>query len=233
MYLGRIVEIADADSLFARPAHPYTQALLSAIPPSHPDEPRHRARSDGRPAQRARRSRSAAASLRRCPFVQDRCRAVDPPLAHAPMAGLVACHRAADGIASHLSHLEFVRKRRTPCRRILIAECMQEISSFNPLPSQYENFHIERGEELMRSAGSTRRSAARSRSSRRARLALVPAHRRARRQRRPAVGGGLEAAVREILDAIAADASTVSTASMSRCTARWAPRASSTRKAIC
>lgn len=32
--------------------------------------------------------------------------------------------------------------------RILIAECMQEISSFNPLPSGYENFHIERGEEM-------------------------------------------------------------------------------------
>jgi microcystin degradation protein MlrC len=32
--------------------------------------------------------------------------------------------------------------------RILIAECMQEISSFNPLPSQYEDFHIERGDEL-------------------------------------------------------------------------------------
>jgi microcystin degradation protein MlrC len=32
--------------------------------------------------------------------------------------------------------------------RILIVECMQEISSFNPLPSEYENFHVERGEEL-------------------------------------------------------------------------------------
>lgn len=35
-----------------------------------------------------------------------------------------------------------------PNPRILIAECMQEISSFNPLPSGYENFHIERGEEM-------------------------------------------------------------------------------------
>ena len=42
MYLGRIVEIADVDALFTRPTHPYTQALLSAIPRSHPDEPRHR-----------------------------------------------------------------------------------------------------------------------------------------------------------------------------------------------
>ena len=32
--------------------------------------------------------------------------------------------------------------------RILIVECMQEISSFNPVPSHYENFHIERGEEM-------------------------------------------------------------------------------------
>lgn len=38
-------------------------------------------------------------------------------------------------------------------RRILIVECMQEISSFNPVPSQYENFHIERGEELLRHRG--------------------------------------------------------------------------------
>jgi len=32
--------------------------------------------------------------------------------------------------------------------RVLIVECMQEISSFNPVPSQYENFRIERGEEM-------------------------------------------------------------------------------------
>ena len=37
--------------------------------------------------------------------------------------------------------------------RILIVECMQEISSFNPVPSGYESFHVERGEELYRAAG--------------------------------------------------------------------------------
>ena len=37
--------------------------------------------------------------------------------------------------------------------RILVVECMQEISSFNPVPSQYENFHIERGDEMRSQAG--------------------------------------------------------------------------------
>src|SRR5258706_3044145 len=37
--------------------------------------------------------------------------------------------------------------------RILIAECMQEISSFNPVPSQYENFRVERRNELLSQSG--------------------------------------------------------------------------------
>jgi oligopeptide transport system ATP-binding protein len=42
MYLGRVVEIGTTDSLFASPTHPYTRALLSAIPVLDPDAPRHR-----------------------------------------------------------------------------------------------------------------------------------------------------------------------------------------------
>ncbi len=42
MYLGRIVEMGDTESLFANPAHPYTRALLSAIPVTDPDAPRQR-----------------------------------------------------------------------------------------------------------------------------------------------------------------------------------------------
>ncbi|MBL8588406.1 MAG: M81 family metallopeptidase [Methylobacteriaceae bacterium] len=38
-------------------------------------------------------------------------------------------------------------------KRVLIVECMQEISSFNPVPSGYENFHIERGDEMLAQAG--------------------------------------------------------------------------------
>jgi oligopeptide/dipeptide ABC transporter ATP-binding protein len=42
MYLGRIVEIGPAAALFASPQHPYTRALLSAIPVPDPDAPRQR-----------------------------------------------------------------------------------------------------------------------------------------------------------------------------------------------
>jgi oligopeptide/dipeptide ABC transporter ATP-binding protein len=96
MYLGRIVEIAGADDLFASPAHPYTRALLSAIPPSHPDEPRHRHRLTGdRPSSSAvpRGCRLAG----RCPHAGDRCTTDDPALEAVEPGRLVACHRVADG----------------------------------------------------------------------------------------------------------------------------------------
>ena len=80
----------------ATPAHPYTQALLSAIPPSHPDEPRHRHELVG-DLPSAHEIPVGCRFAARCPFVQDRCRAIDPKLTPLPGGRLVACHRAVDG----------------------------------------------------------------------------------------------------------------------------------------
>ena len=96
MYLGRIVEVGEADAFFARPVHPYSRALLAAIPASHPDA----AKRQPLLAEDAFGTGAVEAGCRfapRCPFAEERCRSVDPPLLDLPDGRAVACHRAADG----------------------------------------------------------------------------------------------------------------------------------------
>lgn len=91
MYLGRIVEHTGTDELFSRPLHPYTQALLSAIP--IPDPRLHRERiilSGDVPSPAA--PPSGCHFHTRCPAVMPICSQVDPPLAEYRPRHWVACH---------------------------------------------------------------------------------------------------------------------------------------------
>jgi oligopeptide/dipeptide ABC transporter ATP-binding protein len=77
MYLGRIVELASKEAFFDAPYHPYSQALLSAVPSSHPARRRDRILLAGDPPSPAAMP-SGCRFHPRCPIAQDRCRVESP-----------------------------------------------------------------------------------------------------------------------------------------------------------
>jgi len=96
MYLGVIVELAPSDELYARPVHPYTEALLSAIPTIEMDE-------DGEPAKGTRivlegevpspiDPPPACRFHPRCPYATEICRVERPPLVDHGNGRFAACH---------------------------------------------------------------------------------------------------------------------------------------------
>jgi peptide/nickel transport system ATP-binding protein len=99
MYLGRIVEQGEAERLFARPAHPYTRALVSAIPTigAMGGERRERLLLQGDPPNPVDVPAGCAFHTR-CPFAVARCRAEMPLLQPADDGHLVACHRVDEPI---------------------------------------------------------------------------------------------------------------------------------------
>jgi peptide/nickel transport system ATP-binding protein/oligopeptide transport system ATP-binding protein len=94
MYLGRVVETGPKERVYAAPHHPYTQALLSAVPEPDPDAPRRRIVLSGDvPSPMAVPPGCAFSS--RCPIAQEICRRSRPPLAPVGTGHAVACHFAA------------------------------------------------------------------------------------------------------------------------------------------
>ena len=91
MYLGRIVEIADAQDLYTRPQHPYTEALLSAVPIPDPTVKRKRILLQG-DVPSPIHPPSGCHFHTRCPLAQAQCKVESPVLKAVGAGHSVACH---------------------------------------------------------------------------------------------------------------------------------------------
>jgi len=94
MYLGKIVELSDSDKLYERKLHPYTQALLSAIPVADLDRKSKRIILEGDVPSPVNPP-SGCSFHPRCPMTQEKCRVEEPQLINYGKDGeehLVSCH---------------------------------------------------------------------------------------------------------------------------------------------
>ncbi|PWK16415.1 ABC transporter ATP-binding protein [Tumebacillus permanentifrigoris] len=91
MYLGRMVEVGDAETLYNRPLHPYTQSLLAAVPIPDPTQRRQRVLLQGDVPSPANPPKGCAFA-QRCPQATDHCHQVRPELQEIEPDRQVACH---------------------------------------------------------------------------------------------------------------------------------------------
>jgi peptide/nickel transport system ATP-binding protein len=91
MYVGKIVELAEVDRLFHTPAHPYTEALLSAVPSPNPKRKKKRILLSGEVADPSN-APSGCAFHPRCSYAEDRCKQEVPALREIAPGHAVRCH---------------------------------------------------------------------------------------------------------------------------------------------
>lgn len=93
MYVGKLVELAEAETLLKRPLHPYTEALISAIPPADPDIPQNRIVLQG-DIPSAANPPGGCVFHTRCPYAQPVCVEETPPLVEVEPDHFASCHFA-------------------------------------------------------------------------------------------------------------------------------------------
>jgi oligopeptide/dipeptide ABC transporter ATP-binding protein len=104
MYLGKVMELSPAHELYEKPIHPYTEALLQAIPVPDPRENRARVRTvvAGEPPNPADPPPGCRFHTR-CPYATEICRTVEPPLAEYAGGHLAACHHPRNVTAQEIA----------------------------------------------------------------------------------------------------------------------------------
>ena len=92
MYLGKLVELASADEIYSRPLHPYTQALLAAIPLPDPDAKKREVQRLGGDVPTPLNPPSGCRFHTRCPVATDRCKVEEPIFSEISPGHWAACH---------------------------------------------------------------------------------------------------------------------------------------------
>jgi oligopeptide/dipeptide ABC transporter ATP-binding protein len=132
MYLGKVMEVSPAEELYHKPIHPYTSALLAAIPIPDPEENRARERPiiTGEPPNPISPP-SGCRFHTRCPRATEVCRTVEPQLTAYANGHLAACHHP-----QNVTTAEIAAASRSPASPLSAGEEPPEAEGASPFPAR-------------------------------------------------------------------------------------------------